>query len=238
MSFSIDDFLGGMVKLKQFDDGYKATSDAVLLAAAVPAKAGETILDVGIGTGAVCLCLMARVPNLQVTGIDIQNEMLEQAKQNAQINHQNIHLILGSVLNPPKELSEQTFNHVVTNPPYFSETLKRSGKTHAIAHGQEVPLSKWLNFCLKKVKPKGTLTIIHRIESLPEILKNLEGRLGSIIAVPIWPKAGKKPKRVIVQGRLNSKTPFSLHTGIVMYNDDNTQTQEMEKITRNGKPLF
>ena len=238
MPFSIDDFLGGKVKLKQYDNGYKATSDAVLLAAFVPAKAGETVLDVGIGTGAVSLCLMARVPNLQVTGLDIQKEMLCQAEENAQINCQNLHLILGSVQNPPKELVEKTFHHVVTNPPYFSETRERSEETCAIAHKQEVPLSVWLDFCLKRVKPKGTLTLIHRIESLPEILKTLDGRLGSLVAVPIWPKAGKKPKRIIVQGTLNSKTPFALHTGFVMYNDDDTQTPKMKEVMREGKALF
>ena len=238
MPFSIDDFLGGLVKLKQFDNGYKATSDAVLLASAVSAKPGETVLDVGIGTGAVSLCLMARVPNLQVTGIDIHEDMLRQAKENASLNHQKIQLILGSVQNPPEELSGKTFNHVVTNPPYFSETLERIEKTRAIAHKQEVPLSEWLDFCLKKVQPKGTLTLIHRTECLPEILKILEGRLGSLVVVPFWPKAGKLPKRILVQGVLGSKTPFTLHTGFIIHNDDNTRTEKMEEIMRKGKALF
>ena len=235
MDYTIDDFLGGKIKLKQGE--YRATSDAVLLAAAVQAKENETILDVGCGTGAVSLCLMARIKNLQVTGLEIQPQMADLAKENAVINNMSFNIVQGDILNLPAEWKERQFHHVVTNPPYFTETPKRQNSVTATAHAEQIPLSKWLDFCIKKVRAKGTLTIIHRTEAVPEILSVLNGRMGNITLIPLWPKNNVEPKRVIIRAKMNSKTPFQLHTGFILHNDDNTRTELMEEVMRNGKEL-
>ena len=236
--YTTDDFLGGLVRLKQLKDGYRATSDAVLLAASIQAKSGQSILDVGLGTGAVSLCLEARIKGLSLTGLEIQDEMIELAKENAVLNQVEMQILKGDVAHPPKELIGKTFDHVVTNPPYFTETPQRQNKTIAIAHQESVPLSTWLHFCIKKVKPKGTLTLIHRTERVPEILSILSEKLGGIILVPFWPRAGKMPKRVLIQGTLGSQKPFSLHPGFVLHQEDTTRCEEIENIMRLGFPLF
>ena len=236
MQYTIDDFLGGKIKLKQGD--YRATSDAVLLAAAVPAKANESVLDVGCGTGAVALCIKARVPQANITGLDIQPEMLELAKQNACLNKMAFEVVHGDVTNPPKEWKERQFHHVITNPPYFTETMLRDNDVTAKAHAEQVPLKTWLDFCIKKVRAKGTLTIIHRTQAVPEILSVLNGRMGKIRLTPLWPKAGVMPKRVIIQATMNSKAPFELCTGFVLHNDDDTRPEKIERIMRDAEPLI
>lgn len=235
MNYTTDDFLGGKIKLKQGD--YRATSDAVLLAAAVDAKENETILDVGCGTGAVALCLLARVNGVKATGIEIQPQMAQLARQNALLNKMDFEVVEADILNPPKEWKERQFHHVVTNPPYFTETPKRENDVTATAHAEQIPLSEWLDFCIKKVRAKGTLTIIHRTQAVPEILSILNGRMGNIKLMPLWPKSGTEPKRIIIQATMNSKTPFSLHTGFILHNDDNTRTDLMERIMRSGEML-
>ncbi|WP_348656358.1 methyltransferase, partial [uncultured Sulfitobacter sp.] len=67
-----DAFLGGKLHLWQPRKGYRAGVDPVLLAATVPAQAGQRVLELGCGVGAVSLCLGARVPGLQLTGVEIQ----------------------------------------------------------------------------------------------------------------------------------------------------------------------
>ena len=233
--FTIDDFLGGAVKLKQTQ--YRATSDAVLLASAVPARAKQSVLDVGCGSGAVVLCLMARVPNLQAYAIDVQDEMITATKENAKLNNAVLHVEKINVADPPKEWKELQFDHVFTNPPYFTETPIRQNAITATAHKQAVSLVEWLDFCIKKVKSKGTLTIIHRTEAVPEILSILHHRMGKITLVPFYPKTGCAPKRVIIQATKSSKSPFVLHPGFVLHNDDNTRTQWAEDVMRHAKAL-
>ena len=235
---TVDDFLGGLIKLRQPKIGYRATSDAVMVAAAVPAKEGETILDVGCASGIVGLCIGARVPNLSITGVEIQSELAELACQNAALNGQNLTVIKADISKKVPELHGVQFNHVVTNPPFYTETPARQSQQVEMAYKQVVPLKKWIDFCLRHLRAKGTFTIIHRAESVPEILSLLNGRLGGIRLIPIWPKQGVNPKRVIIQGIMNSKKPFEIHTGFVMHHHDDTRTDEAERIMRAGVSLW
>ena len=61
IDYTLDGFLGGRLTIAQPKDGFRAGHDAVLLAAAVPARTGETILELGSGSGIASLCLAARV---------------------------------------------------------------------------------------------------------------------------------------------------------------------------------
>ncbi|MBP5534640.1 MAG: methyltransferase [Alphaproteobacteria bacterium] len=232
---TVDDFLGGKIKLQQGD--YKATSDAVLLASAVPAKKGETILDVGCGNGVVALCIMARV-SVKATGLEIQKQMADLARQNALLNKMDFEVVEGDVANPPAEWRERQFHHVVTNPPYFTEDMLRQNEVTAKAHKVQTPLATWLDFCIKKVRAKGTLTVIHRTEAVPEILSILHKRMGKITLVPLWPKENVPPKRVIIQATMNSKAPFQIHNGFILHNSDDTRPQTIEEIMRDAKPLL
>ena len=235
---TLDDFLGGLIKLEQPKIGYRATSDAVMVAAAVPAKEGETILDVGCASGIVGLCIGARVPNLSITGVEIQSELAELACQNAELNGQNLTVIKADISKRVSNLHGIQFHHVVTNPPFYTETPARQSQQVEMAYKQVVPLKKWIDFCLRHLRAKGTFTIIHRAESVPEILSLLNGRLGGIRLIPIWPKQGVNPKRVIIQGIMNSKKPFEIHTGFVMHHHDDTRTDEAERIMREGVSLW
>lgn len=235
---TVDDFLGGLIKLRQPKIGYRATSDAVMVAAAVPAKEGKTILDVGCASGIVGLCIGARVPNLSITGVEIQPELVELACQNAALNGQNLTVIEADISKKVPELHGIQFHHVVTNPPFYTETPARQSRQVEIAYKQVVPLKKWIDFCLRHLRAKGTFTIIHRAESVPEILSLLNGRLGGIRLIPIWPKQGVNPKRVIIQGIMNSKKPFEIHSGFVMHHHDDTRTDEAERIMREGVSLW
>jgi len=116
----------------------------------------------------------------------------------------------------------------------FTDLPKYNAESQEIAYKEIVPLKDWISFCLKHLRPKGSFSIIHRIEAVPEILSILSKKLGGIILVPIWPKQGAQPKRVIIQGILGSKKPFRLHPGIILHNADNSRTETAESIMRQG----
>src|ERR1700743_84928 len=81
-----DALLGGRVRLLQPRRGYRVAIDAVLLAAATPAKARDSVLDLGAGAGAVGLCRAARVPQCRVTCLDLQPNLTALAHQNVETN--------------------------------------------------------------------------------------------------------------------------------------------------------
>ena len=81
-----DAFLCGKLHLWQPKQGYRAATDAVLLAAACPAKAGQSVLDLGCGVGAASLCLASRVAGLVQTGLELQEDYAALARQNAAEN--------------------------------------------------------------------------------------------------------------------------------------------------------
>ncbi|MGH7185899.1 MAG: methyltransferase, partial [Pseudomonadota bacterium] len=83
---STDDFLGGRIAVIQPRRGHRAGSDAVFLAASVPARSGERVLDVGAGVGVAGLCLLARVPGVEVTAVEIEFGLCALAAKNAARN--------------------------------------------------------------------------------------------------------------------------------------------------------
>src|SRR5215831_2654006 len=115
-----DALLGGRVRLLQPRKGYRVAVDAVLLAAAVDVHAGERVLDLGAGVGAVALCIASRVAGCHILGIELQAGLAALAERNAGLNgvNERVRTILHDLAEPlPAGIA--AFDHVVTNPPYL-----------------------------------------------------------------------------------------------------------------------
>ncbi|MCK5297193.1 MAG: N-6 DNA methylase, partial [Alphaproteobacteria bacterium] len=168
-----------------------------------------------------------------------QKEITELAIENVRLNkmEQNIKFITGDVADVPKELRDTQFHHVMTNPPFVSCGTSPADSSKAVAHMEtSANLAVWLDFCIRKLKPKGTLTLIHRADRLDEILSLIYGRVGGIEVIPLYPKVGKNAKRVIVRGRKSFKSPMIMSAGLVLHEGD-CYTPETENILREMKPL-
>ena len=70
-SLTEDGFLGGRLRILQPEKGVRAGIDSVFLAAAVPAHTGDSVFEAGIGPGVAALCLLARSPGVEVTGVEV-----------------------------------------------------------------------------------------------------------------------------------------------------------------------
>ena len=237
-----DHFLGGRLVLRQPEDGYRAGSDPVFLAAAVTAQAGECVLDLGSGVGTAGLCLLARLDGIRVTGLELQPALAEFAVGNAAANglSQRYRVVEGCLTTRPHALRGVTFDHVVTNPPWYEpgtiQAPRAAGK--AIGHLEgEAGLAVWLKAAVKYLRPKGRLWLIHRADHLGRILAGLDGLpVGEIRVVPIWPKSGRAATRVLVAARKDSKAPMELLPGLLAHRADGAYTAEAEAILRDGLP--
>lgn len=229
METTEDALLGGAVRLRQPTQGYRAAIDPVLLAAAVPARPRDTVLDLGCGVGAAAFCLTARVPGATVTGLELQPPLAELARANAALNGlgDRVTLLTGDLLSPPPELEAGTFDHVMANPPYQDAAHGHPppDASKATAHVEgEATLTDWIATALSFLKRKGRLTLIHRADRLDAILAGLGDGAGETVVFPLWPKAGQPAKRVLVTARKGVATPLRLAPGLVLHEDDGAYT--------------
>ena len=243
--FSCDDFLGGKVRAFQPRKGYRAGVDPVLLAASVPAKAGQTVLELGCGVGVASLCLAARVDDLRITGVEVQSDYAALAELNARENRLPVTTVTADLRALPAELRQMRFDHVIMNPPYFDRSMGTASRDAGkdIAFGGATPLQDWLDIGARRVGPRGYLTLIQRIERLPEVLAALEGRLGAIIVRPIAGRSGKPPELFVLQARQEGRAAFRMaptlimHKGAAHAGDQESYTAEVDAVLRNGAEL-
>ena len=242
MELTQDHLLNRRVILSQPKTGYRAGSDAILLAAAVPALAGQTVLDAGAGVGAVALCLASRVENVTVRGLERQVELTELAADNATANGlaDRVNFLCGDIHQPPEEIGRAVFDHTVCNPPFHDvgRASPSPDQGKALAHGEgETPLSKWLSFCLRRTRPGGTVTMIHRTTRLHDILAGWKDGAGDVVIIPLWPKAGRPARRIIVQARVGGKGPTVLHPGLQLHQYNGADTEKAQAVLRGGMAL-
>ena len=246
---TVDTVLDGRVSIRQPASGYRAAIDPVMLAAAVPARPGETVLDVGCGVGTAGLCLAARVPEVLVRGIDLQRELIVLANASAGDNGltDRVEFLLGDLLHPPVHLAVGLFDHVMANPPFIAagrgHRPSHRGKATAVVEG-EARFADWIRFCLRMVRPKGSVTVIHRADRLDEVLTAMAAGLGELVVFPLWPglapepDGGSKPaKRVIVRGRKGLATPLRLMPGLILHTEEGLYTAAADRVLREGAAL-
>ncbi len=236
--FTEDRLLDGRVLLRQPRDGFRAAIDSVLLAAAVPAVDGESVLEPGAGAGAAALCLATRVAGSRVVGIELQPALVRLAGDNIRLNRlqRAVDIMVGDLSRPPPRLVPGAFDHVMINPPHLAADRADPppDPAKAAAHVEGAAgLADWLGFALGMLRRKGTLTMIHRADRLDEALSGLHGRAGEIVVFPLWPGRGGKPaKRVIVRARKGVATPMRLDPGMVLHEDDGRFTPEADDVLR------
>lgn len=240
-----DDFLGGRVRLLQPKKGYRAGVDPVLLAAAVPAKAGQSVLELGCGAGAASLCLAARISGLTLTGVEIQPFYADLCRKNAAANFTDMDVVEADLNALPAELRNISFDHVIMNPPYYNRTASTSSTDEGrdLALGGDTPLTDWIRIGAKRVRPKGFLTLIQRIDRLPETLATAQEVLGSICVMPIQPRSGKDAALFLLQGRKNGRAAFRLAAPLILHkgeshtSDEDTYQEYVSAILRDGQSL-
>ena len=227
-------FLDGRVKVTQPETGFRSGLDAVMLAAAVPAVAGQTALELGAGAGTASLCLAARVPGLSIIGVERDESLVALARENAAANSAGCKFVAADIFALPAEL-KRDFDHVFANPPFHGEGQVSPNERRAAALMDDGQLGDWLKLGLQRTVSDGFFTAILRADRLNEALAALPAKGVSVF--PLWPRAGVAPKRVIVQAHKGSRAPFSLLPGLVLHRQDGSWTEGAEAVLRRGSAL-
>ena len=240
MELTQDKFLDGRITLKQTKLGYRAGIDAVLLAAFVKAHEQGSILDIGSGVGAISLCLAAHHEDIEITGLEVQEELVQLAQENNEINgfQHRVKFVKGDLYYPPKALPFNSFSAVVTNPPYFDLGEGAKNKETSKAKARHTNnIQDWMTSCLKFVKPRGHIFLIHRADQIDKIITALSTQAGAIKINPLWAAPKRPAKLILVSARKGVKTGCEILPGELLHDSPNTYTDKIEAILR-GKSLF
>lgn len=244
---TVDAFLGGQLVISQSRTGPRAGLDAVFLAAACPAQAGDAVLEAGAGSGIVSLAVARRVAGARVTGVELDAGLAALAAANAAANGlaRVARFIEGDVTQPSsafaaRGLAPSSFDHVLANPPFLAEGEARLPQQAMLRRAHAAALSEWeawFRFLAAFARPRGSLTLIHRADALPRLLRLLEGRFGGLVLFPLFPRAGAPASRILIQGRKGSRAPLRIARGMVLHAPGGGFTAEAEAVLRDGTAL-
>ncbi len=239
-----DAFLGGRLQIWQPAKGYRAGVDPILLAAAVNAKPTDKVLELGCGVGVASLAL-SQLTGAGLTGIELQPEYSELARRNARENDLPLTVFDGDLRDMPAPVCDLSFDHVIANPPYFDRgrgsVARNSGRE--LAMGEETPLHEWIDAAVKRLKPKGLLTVIQNAERLVDLLSVCDSRMGDVTLMPISPRVGRNAERIILRAKKGAGgapqllPPLVMHKGQHHRDGAGQYTDDVEEVLRNGKAL-
>ena len=236
-----DRFLGGRLVIRQPRNGYRAGGDPVFLAAAVAPKPGDSVLDLGAGVGTVGLCLAARVPDITVTALEIQEDLADLAKYNADTNGLSgrYRVFAGNLLAPPSTLTEKKFQMVVTNPPWSESGTPPPHESKSIGHMEgDIDLAAWIKAAAGFVEHKGWVATIHRADRTHALFAAFaKAQLGDIRLIPLYPYADKPAIRIIMQGRLGVKTPTQMMPPVILHDETGGFTASARAVLEHGHSL-
>lgn len=241
-----DAVLGGRLVLRQPRRGHRVGHDAILLAAATGARAGEHVVDLGAGVGGAGLALAARVPGLNVTLVEIDAGLCALAGSNALTNAlgERVRAIacdaediaaLGRA-----GLTRGSIDRVLMNPPFNDAARQnvspdpRRRLAHAAAPGL---LERWTASAGLLLKAHGVLTLIWRADALGDVLVALKPDFGAVAVLPVLPRSGSPAIRVLVRAEKAGVGAMRDYPALILNDANGKPSMAAETVLRAGEIL-
>ncbi|MHA7772181.1 tRNA1(Val) (adenine(37)-N6)-methyltransferase [Roseibium sp. M-1] len=247
-----DAFLGGQVHVHQPKRGrHRAGLDAVYLAAALPDGTKGHVVDLGAGVGTAGFCAAARLSDIRVTLVDVDETVLKLARRGLEdldnaAFADRVSLLAADItakgsLRHAAGLTPSLADHAIMNPPYYEADRFRASPNSARADAHMLDdrgLAPWAKTATDIVKEGGSLTVIFRADGLRELLDVLQGRFGAIDVIPLRPRPEAAATRVLIRAVRASKAPLRLMPGFVLHEGDGSDfTAQSRAIMRDGEGL-
>jgi tRNA1(Val) A37 N6-methylase TrmN6 len=233
-----DGFLGGQLRLRQPKSGHRAGHDAMLLAAATPARLGNRVVEFGAGVGAAGLALAKRVPSIELLLVEIDPELAELARGNAALNAIAAEIIVLDVTSSPDRfaaagLLPDSVDVVLMNPPFNDPARHRASpdSARAAAHvATAAALADWVHAARRVLKSQGALTLIWRADGIAEVLTALERGFGSLAILPIHGDAASPAIRVLVRATKGGKAPTRILGGLMLNDESAVPNKQVQDV--------
>lgn len=233
-----DMFLDGQLRLSQPRRGHRAGHDAILLAAATPAKPGHRVVEFGAGVGAAGLALAHRVTGLDLVLVEIDEALASLAHGNAEANDIDAHVAVLDVtasINAfsASGLGPDSADIVLMNPPFNDAGRHRASPDPArqSAHMAAADtLETWTHAARRVLKSGGALSLIWRADGLAAVLTALDRGFGSVEVLPVHPAPDAPAIRVLVKAIKGGRAPMTLRPSFVLQNTSGKSGAETRAI--------
>ncbi len=209
----------------------KIGTDGVLLGAWADVEGDESILDVGTGTGLVALMLAQRNMSATIVGVDISHEAVEEARDNF-IRSPWAMRLSAQECDVRAFASEEQYDHIVSNPPYFVDSLHSPDALRSMArHTSSLPFDDLVASAVRLLRPEGRLTVILPAECAMQFRFVAFGRLWLRRQLNVVTKAGDSPRRTLMEFVLHDSPIMPRITTLTLRHKDSTYTEEYRKLT-------
>ena len=160
------------ISMEQSEDGFRLGTDSVLLAQFFSVPPRANIADLGSGCGTLGLLLCADVPDCRVTGVELDEKAHRLALLNIRRNalESRMTSLQGDVREIRRVLKANSFDCVISNPPYFPAGSGKLSKQHAMARSEEtLPLNTLCEAAAYLLPTGGRFALVHRPERLCDL---------------------------------------------------------------------
>ncbi|GIQ77930.1 tRNA1(Val) (adenine(37)-N6)-methyltransferase [Bradyrhizobium sp. RD5-C2] len=233
-----DGFLGGQLRLRQPRSGHRAGHDAILLAAATPARSGDRVVDLGSGVGAAGLAVAKRVGGIDLVLVEIDRALAELARNNAGANAIMAEVIVldveaGASAFDDAGLAPDSADVVLMNPPFNDATRHRASpdSVRQRAHvATATTLAAWVHVARRILKSNGQLAMIWRADGIAEVLAALDRGFGSLEILPVHGEATSPAIRILVRATKGGRAPTRLHAALLLNEESGVPNKWVQEI--------
>jgi tRNA1(Val) A37 N6-methylase TrmN6 len=243
--FTEDAFLGGKLRLRQPKSGHRAGHDAMLLAAATPARSGDRVVDFGAGVGAAGLAVAKRVAGVKLALVEIDEKLVDLARGNAATNGVTADVILLDVTSAALAfaaagLSPDSVDVVLMNPPFNDTARHRASpdKARGIAHlATAATLEGWIHAGRRILKSGGVLIMIWRADGIADVLAMLNRGFGNLEILPVHADVTSPAIRLLVRAVKGAKAPTRMQPALILNDEPGKPNQKVQDIL-SGKGIL
>ncbi len=219
----------------------KIGTDAVLLAALTEVGEAQSVLDVGCGCGVVAFCtaqrLLLKSVNVQVHGIDMDLDSVEESRENAQhfslLSEDHFHFQHDSLQHFSQNYQGGLFDLVVSNPPFFGNDLKPNdnSKLKSKHRDNQLPFSELIDGVLKLLKKSGRFSLILPKTEGEEFDRLASGKMHCVRRTFVQPTIQKPVHRVVQEYVFDKGIPCEERL-LVIRDADNQYTEAYRQLTK------
>jgi len=233
---TLDDLDIDGIKVIQKKNAFRFGVDAVLLANFARVPKGGSVIDFCSGTGIVPFILAGKTRASFITGIEIQEDMVEMANRSIKYNslENKIDFVSGDLKDKDLLKKLPLVDVVTVNPPY---KLKNSGivnlddKNAMARHEICCTLEDVIIASMKVLKDNGRIYMVHRPERLADIFCTMRKfRLEPKVIKMVYPSKGKAPNIVLIEGQKYGGQFLKWEPSLYVHEENGDYTDEINKI--------